>query len=67
MNEYVKRFKSSNRISHYLRAVQIITGKWMIETKSFKDNDSYVININFSIFETREKAENWLQERYEKA
>lgn len=64
MNIYIKHFKNSNRISHYLRASQLITGRWAIETKIFNQNDWY-ININLPDFDTEEIADKWLQENYE--
>lgn len=62
--EYIKRFKSSNRISHYLRTCKIITGKWAIETRIYNDN-VWLVNINFPFFESKEKAESWLSENFE--
>lgn len=55
---FVKRFKSG-RISHYLRPVKIITGKYGIETRGFKDS-RFICNINFPFFDTEEQAEEYL-------
>lgn len=61
---YIIRNKSG-RITHYLKKTQLITGKWAISTKAFKDKN-YITNINLPIFETPMEAEIWLARYYSK-
>ena len=56
---YIKRFKTG-KVSHYLRPVQIKTGKWAIETKNFKETD-FIININYPLFNTLDEANKYLE------
>lgn len=58
MKTYIKRFKNG-KISHYLRATQIITGKFAIETRNFNKSD-FVVNMNYPMFDTLEDAEKYL-------
>lgn len=62
---YIKRFKSG-RISHYLKSVEIITGKYAIETSNLHP-DNFICNMNYPLFNSLLDAENYLSERFEKA
>lgn len=55
---YIKRFKTG-KVSHYLRPVQLITGRWAIETKIYNKSD-FVVNMNYPVFDTFEDADKYL-------
>ena len=62
---YIDRFKSG-RISHYLKPVETITGKYAIATSNLHP-DTFICNMNYPLFSNREDAEKFLSERFEKA
>ena len=64
MNTYCKTFLSTNRISHFLTAVQLYSGKWAIGTKPYNGN-FYQENINYPIFDTQAEAEKYLNDNFE--
>ena len=68
MKTFIKRFKSSGRISHVLRVCKLITGKYGIETKIASDRkgNTFVLNINLPLFDTEEEAYSYLEKNYEK-
>lgn len=61
---YIKRFKSSNRISHYLKTIKLVTKKYSIATKN-RNKNKWELNINFPVFETKQEAEKWLSNHFE--
>ena len=64
MTEYCKTFLSTGKISHFLTAVQLYSGKWAIGTKPYNGN-VYQENINYPLFDTQAEAEKYLSENFE--
>lgn len=64
MKTYYKTFLSTGRISAYLIAEQLHSGKFAICTKPF-NRDYYEMNVNYPLFDTREQAEKYLSENFE--
>ena len=58
MRTFINRFQNG-KIKHFLRPVQIITGKYAIETRNYNKPD-FVVNMNYPLFDTLEDAENYL-------
>ena len=61
---YIKRFKSG-RISHYLKPIKIITGRYAVATSNLHP-DTFICNINYPLFNSLDEAEAYLSERFEK-
>lgn len=64
MATYYKTFISTGRISHFLTAVQLYSGKWAIGTKPFCGS-FYTENINYPLFDTQAEAEKYLSANFE--
>lgn len=63
MKTYFNRLQSGKKVT-FLRVCQIITGKYAIETRNYKDR-SFVVNVNLPMFDTQEQAEAYLADNYE--
>lgn len=59
-----KGLGAAKKISHYLRTVRLITGKWAIETKNY-NSSLYYINVNLPNFNSKKQAEIWLSKNFE--
>lgn len=64
MANYIKRSRTGKTLL-FLRAAQIKPQKYAIETKLY-NQEAYEININLPFFDTKEEAENYLSEHFEK-
>lgn len=64
MNVYYKTFASTGRISHYLTAVQLYSGKLAIGTRSYSGTE-FEANINYPLFEDQTEADKYLRDNFE--
>ena len=61
---HIERF-STGRISHYLKPVRIISGKYAIATANLYPSN-FVVNINFPFFDSKEAAISFLETNFER-
>lgn len=57
---------SSGKISHYLRPMQLVTGRYAIATSNIYP-DNFTMNMNYPIFNSEKEVKEYLDLNFEKA